>query len=154
MATIAPLVNTRGPLFVHPKGIVKRTHFHTMAMYANELEPQVGKLDVESGFLMRGNRRVSTIDAIATVNDSGKNWAIALVNRHPSKAVACTVKIKSIPLEGNYEATVLAGDSPDAFNDIEHPDRVVPRKTTLVITKGVANLPPHSLTIIKVRLKQ
>jgi hypothetical protein len=25
MANIAPLVNTRGPLFVHPKGIVKRT---------------------------------------------------------------------------------------------------------------------------------
>jgi len=33
MANIAPIVNTRGPLFVHPRGIVKRTHFHTMAMY-------------------------------------------------------------------------------------------------------------------------
>ncbi|GAH18307.1 unnamed protein product, partial [marine sediment metagenome] len=42
MANVAPLVNTRGPLFVHPKGIVKRTHFHAMAMYANRLEKRIG----------------------------------------------------------------------------------------------------------------
>ena len=154
MANIAPIVNTRGPLYVHPKGIVKRTTFHTLAMYANELEPRVGKLDVEAGNLMRGNQRLSMIDGIATVNESGKNWAIALVNRHPSKAVACTVKMKDMPLEGDYEAMALAGESPDAFNDVEHPDRVVPRRTTLVFTKGVANLPPHSLTIIRVPMNQ
>ena len=90
------------------------------------------------------------IDAVATVDGSGKHWAIALVNRHPAKAVACTVKMKDLLLEGDYEATVLAGDSPDAFNDIEHPDRVLPRRTTLTFTKGVVNLPPHSLAIIKV----
>ena len=50
MANIAPLVNTRGPLYVHPKGIVKCTHFHAMAMYANELEPRVGKLDWKPAF--------------------------------------------------------------------------------------------------------
>jgi hypothetical protein len=32
MADVAPLVNTRGPLFVHPKGIVTRTHSHVMSM--------------------------------------------------------------------------------------------------------------------------
>jgi len=71
-----------------------------------------------------------------------------------TEAVACTVKMKDLPLEGDCEATVLAGDSPDSFNDIEHPDRVVPRRMTLVFTKGVGNLPPHSLTIVKARLKQ
>jgi len=154
MANIAPIVNTRGPLYVHPKGIVKRTTFHTLAMYANQLEPRVGKLAVASGMLMRGNQRVSMIDAVATVDESGKHWAIALVNRHPAKAVACTVKMKAVPLEGDYDATVLTGDSPDAYNNIEHPDRVVPRKTKLVFVKGVVSLPPHSLTIVKTRLKQ
>ena len=48
-----------------------------------------------------------------------------------------------------YAATVLSGDSPDSFNDIENPNRVIPRKTTLIFTKGVVHLPPHSLTIIK-----
>ena len=30
MANVAPSVNTRGPLFVHPQGIVRRTTFHAM----------------------------------------------------------------------------------------------------------------------------
>jgi alpha-N-arabinofuranosidase len=92
-------------------------------------------------------------DAIATVDESGKLWAIALVNRHPDTEVVCTVKTKDRLLDGEYSATVLSGDSPDSFNDIENPNRVIPRKMTLAFTKGVVRLPPHSLTIIKVPLK-
>jgi len=153
MANIAPLVNTRGPLFVHPKGIVKRAHFHAMALYANELESRVGKLDIETGKLTHGNQSISVADAIATVDESGKHWAIALVNRHPDKEVACTVKMKDRLLDGDYAAIVLAGDSPEAFNDIEHPDRVAPQQTKLAFTKGVVHLPPHSLVIVKVLMK-
>ncbi len=152
MANIAPIVNTRGPLYVHPKGIVKRTHFHAMALYANELEGRVGKLAIKADKLAHGERSVPLVDAIATVNESGRNWAIALVNRHPENEVACTVKMKDLPLEGSYAALVLAGDAPEAFNDIEHPQRVVPKQAKLTFTKGVATLPPHSLTIVKVLL--
>ena len=153
MANIAPIVNTRGPLFVHSRGIVKRTHFHAMALYSNELEPLVGKLEIQADKLTQGTKSVSVADAIATVNELGNRWVIALVNRHPEQQLACTIKIKDLLIEGEYEALVLSGDSPDAFNDIEHPNRVAPQKTTLTFTKGVVNLPPHSLTIVKVPLK-
>jgi alpha-N-arabinofuranosidase len=138
---------------VHPKGIVKRTHFHAMAMYANELEPRVGKLDLKADKLAHGTESVAVADAVATVDDSGKNWAIALLNRHPESKLACTVILKDFLPDGKYAATILAGDSPDSFNDIEHPNRVAPQKTTLTFTKGAVNLPPHSLTIVKVPLK-
>jgi hypothetical protein len=75
------------------------------------------------------------------------------VNRHPSKDVACTVTMKDTHLEGTYGATILAGDSPDAFNDIEHPHRVVPRMIRLTFKKGAVSLPPHSLTIASVLWK-
>ena len=153
MANIAPIVNTRGPLFVHPKGIVRRTHFHTMAMYANELEERVGSLEIKADKLKHEGKSVPVVDAVATVDASGGNWAIALVNRHPDKKVACSVKLKDAPLEGEYTALVMAGDSPDSFNDIENPNRVVPVKTTLTFKAGMAHLPPHSLTIVKVPLK-
>jgi len=153
MANIAPIVNTRGPLFVHPTGIVKRTTFHTLAMYANQLQDRVGKLDLQAEKLMHGGRQVPLIDAIATVDASGKLWSIALVNRHPSKDAACTIKMKDTLLDGHYEATILAGDSPASFNDIEHPNRVVPEKTEVSFKKGIVNLPSHSLTIIKVSWK-
>jgi alpha-N-arabinofuranosidase len=93
------------------------------------------------------------IDAIATVDEPGKVWAIALVNRHPSKNAACTVKMKDALLDGRYEATILAGDSPEAFNDVEHPSRVAPERTQLSFEKGVVTLPPHSLAIIRVHRK-
>jgi len=150
MANIAPLVNTRGPIYVHPGGIVKRTTFHTLAMYANLLESRVGNLELEAAPLVQGGRSIPVLDAVATVDESGKTWSIALVNRHPEKAVACTVKIKDTLLDGQFEATILSGDSPDAFNDIDHPDRVVPEKTKLVFKNGKVNLPPHSLSIVRV----
>jgi alpha-N-arabinofuranosidase len=82
-----------------------------------------------------------------------KRCAIALVNRHPSKIVACTVKMKDALIDGRYEATILAGDSPEAFNDVEHPNRVVPERTQLTFEKGVVKLPPHSLAIVRVPRK-
>jgi alpha-N-arabinofuranosidase len=149
MANIAPLVNTRGPLFVHPGGIVRRTHFHAMAMYANRLEAGVGQLDLESGRLARGGQSVPVLDAVATVDASGRRWAVALVNRHPDKTVACTLRMGDALLEGRIHATVLDGDSPDDYNDIANPDRVAPRKTILTLRGGVVDLPRHSLCILE-----
>jgi alpha-N-arabinofuranosidase len=151
MANIAPLVNTRGPLFVHPKGVVRRTHFHAIAMYANELESRVGRMDINADSLKHGDKSVPVLDAIATVDESGIKWALALVNRHPDNALACTVRMKEKPLDGEYDALVLSGDSTGSYNDIENPDRVVPVKRVLAFKQGVASLPPHSLTIVRVR---
>jgi len=151
MANIAPIVNTRGPLYVHPKGLVRRTTFHALAMYANLLESRVGQLTVHGSTFGGGKTPLAVVDAVATVDEAKQNWSIVLVNRHPSESVACTVKLGERALDGTWSATTLAGDSPEAFNDIEHPDRVVPTKTQLKFNHGLVTLPPHSLTIVKVR---
>ncbi len=150
MANISPLVNTTGPLFVHPDGIVKRTHFHTMAMYANLLRERVAESRVNSARLSHGEASVALVDAVATVNGKGDRWTIALLNRHPSESVSCAVQMENVLLEGGYNATVLAGDSAEAYNDREHPDRVVPKKVKQIFSKGITNLPPHSLVIVEV----
>ncbi|MCY2952541.1 MAG: hypothetical protein NTU53_11270 [Planctomycetota bacterium] len=86
--------------------------------------------------------------------DKGSDAAwTATVNRHPSKPVVCTVRMKDALLEGKHEAIVLAGDSPDAFNDVEHPNRVVPERVHLTFGKGDVRLPPHSLSNMKVLVK-
>lgn len=154
MANIAPLVNTHGPLFVHSKGIVKRTHFHSMWMYANLLQKRVGNVRVTAGTIAAGKTSVAAVDAIATVDESGKQWSVALINRHPSQSVACTLKMKETPLDGTYKATLLTGDSPDSYNDIEHPDRVAPKEVELAFKEGIANLPPHSLVIVDVPVEK
>ena len=151
MANIAPLVNQTGPLYVHPEGIVRRTHFHAMAMYANLLKEWVAKITITSGKLTDGAASVDVVDGIATVDESGRNWAIALVNRHPLQVVDCTVNPNGQSLEGNCKATVLSGETPDSYNDIENPERVVPKEVVLEFRNSAVSLPPHSLTIIRVK---
>ncbi len=152
MANIAPVVNTRGPLYVHPDGIVKRTHFHALSMYANQLEEQVCNTALKADWLANEKDSIPVFDGIATVDKSGANWAISLVNRHPTENVHCTVMMGGKPLNGKYKATVLAGDLPDSYNDIDFPNRVVPEEVEVRIRKGIAILPPHSLTIVHVPL--
>jgi len=149
MANIAPLVNTRGPLFVHPKGIVKRTTYHVMSMYANLLAPRVARATVTSDPFKHGNGTVPAVDAVVTCDAARKDWRIVLVNRHPSATVNCALQFDGVSASGTCQATVLAGDAPEAFNDVERPARVSPQRVELAFQGGAVALSPHSLTILE-----
>jgi len=151
MANIAPLVNTRGPIYVHPKGIVKRSHFHTIAMYANLLKEKVGTVKVESDSLSNNTDKVAVVDALATVDENGKNWSLSIVNRHPTETISSIVKFDDKPLNGKFEATILTGDSLDAYNDIDYPNQIIPKKITMLFNNGEVQLPPHALLIVDIK---
>jgi alpha-N-arabinofuranosidase len=150
MANIAPIVNTRGPLFVHPQGLVKRTTFHVMVMYANLMGEKAGRAEVTCDAFVHGERSVPVLDAVATCDEARKSWRIALLNRHPTQTIHCVLTLGDRPLKGPFRATVLAGDSPDAYNDVDHPERVIPRTTRLSFLNGATQLLPHSITILEV----
>ncbi|GAB2582778.1 alpha-L-arabinofuranosidase C-terminal domain-containing protein [Microlunatus antarcticus] len=150
MANIAPTVNTRGPLYVHPTGLVRRTTFHVLAMYAHLLGGRV----LASTALADGltGADVPVIDHLATVDEAGTRLSLVLVNRDPTAAVACDVRLGGHVLDGAYDATVLDGPSADAYNDVDHPGTVVPRPVTVGVHAGRTSLPPHSLTVVHVDL--
>ena len=150
MANMAPVVNARGPLYVHPAGIVKRPTFHVLAMYANLLAENVADSWVTSDPLVHAEGTVPALDAVATCDDGMHHWRLALVNRQPDRALACTVMLAGGPLQGRYRATILTGDSPDAYNDVTCSDRVRPVMTEIAFVDGCASLAPHSLTILEI----
>ncbi len=150
MTNIAPIVNTRGPLFVHRDGIVKRTTFHVLAMYAKGMHDHVAPTKSTGSMVSHGDQRVSVADAVATCDPAGQSWRIALVNRHPSKSASFTIRLKGKPLAGSYDVSQLEGPSPDAYNDVEAPHRVTPQDVKLTFRDGAVSLPPHSLTILHV----
>ncbi len=150
MANMAPVVNARGPLFVHPGGVVRRTTFHVLAMYANQLEERVADAWVQSDPLTHNDTSVPALDAVATCDEAARRWRIALINRHPDQALRCALALDCRPLEGAHPAIALAGDSPDAYNDIAQPDRVRPVEMTVSIENGAVTLPPHSVTILRI----
>ena len=53
-------------------------------------------------------------------------------------------------LNGTYKATILTGETTDSYNDIENPNRVMPKDLELKFKNGIVQLPPHSLTIVQI----
>jgi alpha-L-arabinofuranosidase len=154
MACMAPIVNTRGPLYVYPEGIIKRTTFHLLKMYADLLLPYVLKSELNSDsmeVILNGRKMsIPLVDAIVTCNEDKHTYSIALVNRHPDNNTLC--RIESVNLPKKIEAIVLSGDSPDAYNDIDRPERVMPQKMNFNVKNGSILLPPHSVVVFQLSL--
>ncbi len=150
MANIAPTLNTRGPLYVHPTGLVRRTTFHVLAMYATLLGERVLPSTAMSAGL--GGADVPVVDQLATVDEAGTTVTLVLVNRDPTAPTTCDVRLSSHLLDGGYAATVLDGPAADAYNDVDHPTTVVPVTTRVRFDAGRTTLPPHSLTMVHIDL--
>ncbi len=157
MANFSPVVNTRGAVFVHDKGIVKRTSYHVFWMYTHLLEENVAPVKVDCEALTDGKASVPVLDAVLTVSDDGKRRVLAVVNKSPDKAVDFDISALSSgwPTSASanggptsVSATILSGVSPDDYNDIGAENRVVPVKTTYEVKDGKVTLPPHSLSCI------
>jgi len=148
MANMAPVVNTRGPLFVHPKGIVKRSTFHVMKMFRDLIESHVVPASVDCTVLKHEDDSIASLDATVTRNEKGTAVAIAVVNRHPDASVMCQLTLAGLPKGSRARVTTLVGDSTDAYNDIDTPDRVSPETRSVAGLHEPVALPPHSVTII------
>lgn len=151
IACFAPVVNTRGPIFVHPEGIVKRTTYYVFKMYTNELEDIMVPVTVNSERLVNGNQSTSVLDVVLTSNPEGTNYVYAVVNKDPDKSHKLALDFDGIGVKApkSVKATVLNGRSADDYNDINS-ENVVPKKATLNVKDSMVELPPHSLTFIKI----
>lgn len=147
MACMAPVVNVRGPLFVYPKGIVKRTTYHVLKMYSDFLQPNVVECQVASDNLQVDQSSVHALDAVATRSSDGRQVAIALVNRHPQAAAHWKLNLRNFAAGGQGQMMVLSGDSPDAYNGIAQPNRVTPQAVRLNPNSEFIEVPAHSVAV-------
>jgi len=150
MANFSPVVNTRGAIFVHPKGIVKRTTYHVFWMYTHLLEPNMLPLELDCGQLADGGRSTSVLDAVLTTSDDGSKRVLAVVNKHPTKTVSLDISaLLGADDVTRLKAMVLEGDSADAFNDIGSESRVIPHGAEIEVREGRITLAPHSLSCMR-----
>ena len=149
MACMAPVVNARGPLFVHRDGIVKRTTFHVLKMYSDLLQPNVVAGQVVSDELHVDQASFPALDALATCSDDRKQIAIAFINRHPELPARWNLDLGQGKKAEKMKVTVLSGDSTDAYNDPAHPNRVAPETHELALENASLELPPHSICILQ-----
>jgi alpha-N-arabinofuranosidase len=133
---------------VHPEGLVRRTTFHVLAMYANLLGDEVLDAAVWSGSMRAAGTEVPMVDAVATVDSVTGAVSVALVNKSPIESARCEIRVDGMRAAGGIVSTVLAADSPDSFNSIAAPDAVHPQELALG-RDGEVVLPPHSVSVCR-----
>lgn len=147
MACFSPIVNTRGAIFVDKEGIVKRTTFYVLWMYANLLAPYVIPVEASFTALHHAGRQTPVLDAVVTTDARRSRYVCAVVNKHPEEVQALQIDFKAMGMKQTRQlrATILNGGSPDDYNDRGRMN-VIPQEQTLRVSDGVVSLPPHSLT--------
>jgi len=150
IACFSPIVNTRGAIFVHPDGIVKRTTFYTFYMYTNFLEKYIVPVNTETDALQLGNRSTGVFDIILTTNEKNTRYVCAVVNKDAMKDVDLKINFETFKKASpkKIKAEILSGKSADDFNDIGAENRVVPFEKILSVKNSVVSIPAHSLTFL------
>jgi alpha-N-arabinofuranosidase len=129
MANFSPVVNTVGAVFTHEQGIVLRPSYHVFDLYANHTHAEVLRCFVTSPSFAIGSGQgsqaaVPHLEAVATRDPETDALSIVLVNLHEAEPVSCRVRLLNGAGGRKIEHLTLTGDDPDAFNDVDSPDRV------------------------------
>jgi alpha-N-arabinofuranosidase len=150
IACVSPITNTRGPIFVHPEGIVRRTHFFALTMYSNDLLPYFVPTTAVAETLSDGSGSTGVLDILLTSDKEGKEYVCSVSNKHPEKAVPLALDFKGMGLKTprKVRARILSGNSALDYNDIGD-EHVKPYDTTLPVGKdGTVSIPAHSVTFL------
>ena len=152
MTNLSPPVNTREPIFTHPKGIVLRPVYHVCHLYRSQpagevLDAYVRMPSFEAEITSERIGPLPWGDAVATVDRPAATLALSLANLHPAE-----------PLERVIWVPGRTGPAVDAdgrlartFNDISHPDDVSISRTSVAATDNSCRvaLRPHAVNVLR-----
>lgn len=156
MANFAPIVNTRGALYVHDKGIVKRSTYHVFDLYVNRMGDTVVNNwisgDETFDCISKDGKtieRVVCLDVLPTRDSVTGRICISVVNKHPTEKMTLSI----VGLSGKVKTYTLAGDSPDAYNDLDLIRVQIEEDILYISHEGdniLVTLPPHSVNILQI----
>ena len=151
MACISPAVNASGPLYVYPNGLVKRTSFYVLDLYANQLEKNMVEIKTTSELLRNGNQSTPALDLLLTSDDDKKHFILAAINKDPNKEMELALDFKQLGIKPSKQikGIVLSGKSPDDYNDVGKENNVIPFEKLFELNHSAIKLPAHSLVILR-----
>ena len=158
MANFAPAVNTRGCIYTHPGGIVKRATYHVFDLYANHMQDTVVDAYCENMpkavFQSKEQRYVTVdqVDVAATTGGDKRTVTLSAVNKSASSLVEMEVEVDRAPIKA-YRVHTLAGASCESYNDVNHQGAVIHSTGWMEVTSPrPLALIPHSVNIVEIQL--
>jgi alpha-L-arabinofuranosidase len=172
MANFAQLVNAIAPIFTSRAGLFLQTIYHPLRLYAEHtLDVALDvRVDGERYTLSPGQEsdagggrvhRVadlgpfSLIDAVASVDDAGREISIALVNRDRDRDLTASIALAGADVGEAIRGWEVNGPDVEAMNSFEHPRRVDVREVRATARSGGLDYvcPAHSITILRFALR-
>lgn len=157
MTNFSPLVNARGMIYAHDKGVVLRPTYHVFTLYADRMLGEVVDAWVHgntefSAAAESGEVAVPAVDAAATIDRSAGRLTISVVNRHPDRAVELAIELRGVHLAAAGLLHRLDAPSTDSYNDIDAPAVVAPHSEEVrAVAPGALTLQaaPHSVNLLE-----
>lgn len=116
---------------------------------ATTVDPQDGLFDSGVIELLSAQSDVAMLDAVATRDATGEEYALFVVNRSLTHRVDAPVTL-TLPPGVTGTVTVLNGPSFSSRNDAANPTRVSPSTASFAATGNFTYpFPPHSLTVFR-----
>ena len=151
MANIAQIVNVIAPIFTRKDGLVLQTIFYPFEVYSSTCGQTA--LDVRlTGDTFSGGKYtgVPTLDVSATLDNTGKQLALFVVNRSPDKVMETRIDLLSGRFSGMARAITINGPDIKAENTFDNPDQVKTKECVLSFDGPslVYEFEPHSVTAL------
>jgi alpha-N-arabinofuranosidase len=149
MANLAQLVNVIAPITTTPTGVLLRTIYYPLELYAN----RAGRiaLDVFASSPFFQTKRFGDqpyLDALGTYDPERRRLALAVVNRRQEGDVVGTVELTGSRAKPGGRAFVITGASPDAANTFENPRAVTTQEVKFAAagSRFEYRFPRHSIS--------
>ena len=167
MANLAQLVNVIAPIVATPNGLLLQSVYHPLRLCAEHvsevaLDPLVRCATVDHADPPNAPwpHRVGDLgpfpllDVAATRDADATAVTVTIVNRSPDATVCAAFELGWPVGEPGVTVELVHGDSPDAINTFEDPDRVSVRSRHLAAdgARFELDLPPHSFSCVRIPL--
>ncbi len=129
LANLAQLVNVIAPIYTTPKGILLRTIYYPLELYANRAGGvALDVLTASPSFETQNFGEQPYLDVLATYDEEKRRLAVAVVNRHKEVEVIGTVELVGARAKPGGRSYLITGPNPEAQNTFENPQTVSTRK--------------------------
>lgn len=155
IANLAQLVNVLAPIYTTASGLLLRTIYFPLELYANRSGEVAVAVRVESPtFETRQFGPHTYLDASATYHEPQRRLTLAVVNRHRDADLVANLQLDGVHARGT-RAYLITGASPDSQNTFENPNAVTTRQLNFEVRGGhwEYRFPKHSISWLEFELE-
>jgi len=157
MANLAQLVNVIAPMYTTPDGLLLRTTYFPLELYANRSgNVALDVLTISPSFETHQFGPQKYLEVSGTYDEEKRRVTLAVVNRRKEGDVVGIIDLAGVRSKPGGRAFIITGASPDAQNTFENPRAVTTQevKFTGSGNRWEYRFPRHSISWLEFEVEE